>query len=264
EDIASYIGLLGYDLFLPRFAIAIGIPEYGVVVRNALKMMEESLSTRPLRYDVKERVINICSSFVTPEKGDIVAHVGGGLFMILKVENKCRLASYVDRDDVGWLDNLLFRLEKEMKVSAYAGIGSCTNSIGGLKVSFREALNALEMGIILSRFGFQERKFFNGEPLVMLGSILRSADSELRSNFVTNILKGVLKDKELLSTLRIYLFSDMNARIAAQKLFIHKNTLFYRLKKVKKLTGLDPQKPVDAFYLWLALCIEPLVGSCLP
>lgn len=257
EDIASYVSLLGYDLFLPRFAVAIGIPEYGVAIRNALRMMEESLATRPLRYDVKERVINICKSFIKPEKGDIIAHVGGGLFMILKVEDKHK---HVDKGEILWLDKLLSRLENEMKVSAYAGIGSCANAVAGLRASFREALSALEIGILFSRFGVQGKIFFYEDPMVRLGTILRSADSKLRACFVKSILKDILKDKELLDTIRVYIASDMNASVAAQSLFIHKNTLFYRLRKIRKLTGFDPQKPTDAFYLWLALWMEPLLG----
>lgn len=262
EDIASYIGLLGYDLFLPRFAVAIGIPEYGVAIRNALRMMEESLTTRPLRYDVKERVISICRSFTKPEKGDIIAHVGGGLFMILKVEDKCRLANYVDKTEVLWLEKILSRLQDEMKVSAYAGVGSCANAVAGIRVSFKEALSALEIGILLSRFGLQSKIFFYEDPIVRLGNMLRSADPKLKTCFVKGILKDILNDRELLDTLRVYIASDMNAGVASQNLFVHKNTLFYRLRKIKKLTGFDPQKPTDAFYLWLALWIEPFVGLC--
>jgi len=43
EDIAPYIGILEYDLFLPRVVVALGIPEYGVIMKSALRMMEESI-----------------------------------------------------------------------------------------------------------------------------------------------------------------------------------------------------------------------------
>jgi len=96
-------------------------------------------------------------------------------------------------------------------------------------------------------------------PLVMLGNIIRSTDSKLRERFVKVVLGNILEDRELLHTLKGYIDSDMNASVAAKELFIHKNTLFYRLRKIKKATGLDPQKPLSAFYLWLALCAELFV-----
>lgn len=262
EDIASYMGILEYDLSLPRFAVAIGIPEYSVVIRSALRMMEESLSRKPLRYDVKEKFLNICRSTPGVIEKDIIAHIGGGLFIILKVENRCKTNTFVRRDDLPWLESFLSRLQSEMKVDAFAGVGSCADSIPGLRSSCREALSALEVGILLSRVRSRERIFLYNSPMVMLGNLLKSADPEIKKRFVHLLIGNISDDKELVQTLKEYIISEMNANEASKKLFIHKNTLFYRLKKVKRLTGLDPQSPLSAFYLWLALCAEPFVHGC--
>ncbi len=261
EDVASYANILGYDFFLPRFAITIGIPEYGVAIRNALKIMEESVSKKPLRYDVKEKVLSVCRSSPEIVDDDLVAHVSGGLFVILKVEKKCNFKYCVAMEDLAWLEELLIHLEKEMGVKACAGVGPCATTLPDLKVSFKEALSALEIGMLLSKFD-NSRIFIYNAPMILLGNLIRSADLKLRGRFVRAILGDVLKRKDLMETLKVYLDSNMNAFLASKRLFIHKNTLFYRLKKIKKITNLDPQKPPSAFFLWLALQMETLNSVC--
>jgi DNA-binding PucR family transcriptional regulator len=48
------------------------------------------------------------------------------------------------------------------------------------------------------------------------------------------------KGGQLISTLRAYAGCDLNARRAAEALFVHRNTVLYRLQRVTELTGLDP------------------------
>jgi hypothetical protein len=48
------------------------------------------------------------------------------------------------------------------------------------------------------------------------------------------------KGGQLISTLRAYAACDLNARRAAEALFVHRNTVLYRLQRVTELTGLDP------------------------
>jgi DNA-binding PucR family transcriptional regulator len=48
------------------------------------------------------------------------------------------------------------------------------------------------------------------------------------------------KGGQLISTLREYAACDLNARRAAEALFVHRNTVLYRLQRVTELTGLDP------------------------
>jgi len=64
-------------------------------------------------------------------------------------------------------------------------------------------------------------------------------------------------DAELLRTLDVFLENDLKIGETANKLFIHRNTLLYRLEKIEKLWNLDPRKFNDAFILQLLnLCIK--------
>jgi carbohydrate diacid regulator len=61
--------------------------------------------------------------------------------------------------------------------------------------------------------------------------------------------------EELINTLKNYFEEDLSIKKTSQRLFIHRNTLFHRLKKIQSATGLDPTKFTDAFKLKLALLL---------
>ena len=76
---------------------------------------------------------------------------------------------------------------------------------------------------------------------------------EIPSEKLTDILnvlsfggEEILKDKELLSTGDCFLKNDLNVSETAREMYIHRNTLIYRLEKIEKLTGLDVKKFSDA------------------
>jgi len=57
----------------------------------------------------------------------------------------------------------------------------------------------------------------------------------------------------LLETLQGFFDNNLSITQTAKALFIHRNTLLYRLERVKKITGLDPKKFDDAVQLRIAL-----------
>jgi purine catabolism regulator len=65
------------------------------------------------------------------------------------------------------------------------------------------------------------------------------------------------KGADLVHTLRCYLEQGASIRLAARSLFIHENTLRYRLGIIEKITGLDLRKARDRFRLSIALHISP-------
>lgn len=72
---------------------------------------------------------------------------------------------------------------------------------------------------------------------------------------------GVKNREELLHTLRVYLESQGNMVAAAEQLFIHRNTLRYRLDRIRKLLGRDWDTPEGRFSLLMALKIRSLLNG---
>lgn len=76
-------------------------------------------------------------------------------------------------------------------------------------------------------------------PFVGLVEPLATHDRERRS--------------DLIRTLRVYFAAGANASEAADRLFLHRNSLLYRLERVQKLTGLDLKDPESRLALQLGL-----------
>ena len=64
-----------------------------------------------------------------------------------------------------------------------------------------------------------------------------------------------LLDEETLTTVNMFLDNNLNVSETARKLFVHRNTLLYRLEKLEKSTGLDIRVFDDALTLKIALMV---------
>ena len=89
--------------------------------------------------------------------------------------------------------------------------------------------------------------YADGELLKSIVSNL-SADAvnEIKSRYVDTALKSVFSDTELLSTCFSLFENDLNVSLTARKLYMHRNTLIYRINKIEKLCGLNVGKFSDA------------------
>ncbi len=58
---------------------------------------------------------------------------------------------------------------------------------------------------------------------------------------------------DLVRTLRAYFAAGSNASEAADRMFLHRNSMLYRLARIQRLTGLDLKDPMAAFTLQLGL-----------
>lgn len=84
--------------------------------------------------------------------------------------------------------------------------------------------------------------------------LLDSAEEEQKIQFCQQILPHL--SDELKKTIEIFFANDLKVRETAKKLYLHRNTLSYRLDKITRLTGCDPRTFRGAFLLQLALKLE--------
>lgn len=127
------------------------------------------------------------------------------------------------------------------------GVGGRYRGVAGLRWSWWEAQEAAARGA-----GINER-----EPLTLSGLILASQDLPLRELGV-DLLRPLLDfdaahDGSLLPTLRAYLEADGSVREVAAALFVHENTVRYRLSRIETLLGRRLTATRDRVQLWLAL-----------
>jgi hypothetical protein len=87
-----------------------------------------------------------------------------------------------------------------------------------------------------------------------------SGDGHARHRLVTDVYAPVATDETLLNTLEAYLEHGASIEGSARSLFVHANTIRYRLRRIEEMTGLSPTHPRDAYTLRVALTLGRLRG----
>lgn len=143
------------------------------------------------------------------------------------------------------LNDLLINIESTFIVNELKiGIGNVTDDICFINGSYIEALRAIEVG----NYIYPKKKIISFEELGPFG--LLRLDNIHKKSFGRsfNNLYPLLKEgfnEELLTTLKVYLESESNCNIAAQKLYIHSNSVRYRIAKVQQLCNIDLEDPIE-------------------
>lgn len=78
---------------------------------------------------------------------------------------------------------------------------------------------------------------------------------ELKNKYLTDEIVTIIHDEEFLSTINAFFANDLNVSKTSTKAFMHRNTLVYRLNKIKKLSGLDLRNFEDAVTFKTLICI---------
>jgi carbohydrate diacid regulator len=112
---------------------------------------------------------------------------------------------------------------------------------------FKKAYEECELVFMLNE---QDQSLVSFED-VEEKTLLYQIDDEIRQRFKKRVLNNL--DAETLETLKIFFHHDLNITQTAKYLYIHRNTLLYRLKKCENITGLNPKKYSDALKLQIAM-----------
>ena len=134
------------------------------------------------------------------------------------------------------------------------GIGTQVDNIKNLARSYKEAQVALEVGKVFDT----EKSVISYENLG-IGRLIYQLPTTLCEMFLDEVFKdGSLEslDKETLQTIQSFFENNLNVSETSRKLFVHRNTLVYRLEKIKKLTGLDLREFDHAITFKVALMVK--------
>ena len=134
------------------------------------------------------------------------------------------------------------------------GIGTVVNNIKDLARSYKESQIAIEVGKV-----FESEKEIVSYENLGIGRLIYQLPTTLCEIYLSEIFKhGSIEtlDKETLQTIQIFFENNLNVSETSRKLFVHRNTLVYRLEKIKKLTGLDLRDFDHAITFKVALMVR--------
>jgi len=145
-------------------------------------------------------------------------------------------------------------LNSEFYVKVSIGIGTIVDNIKDLARSYKEAQVALEVGKVFDT----EKNIISYENLG-IGRLIYQLPTTLCEMFLQEVFKnGSLDslDRETLMTIQCFFENNLNVSETSRKLFVHRNTLVYRLEKIRKLTGLDLREFDHAITFKVALMVK--------
>jgi len=150
-------------------------------------------------------------------------------------------------------------VNSEFYIKVTVGIGTVVESIRDLAKSYKESQIAIEVGKVFDN----EKSIINYQSLG-IGRLIYQLPSTLCEMFLQEVFKrGALEalDRETLVTIQAFFENNLNVSETSRKLFVHRNTLVYRLEKIKKLTGLDLREFDHAITFKVALMVNKYMAS---
>ena len=150
-------------------------------------------------------------------------------------------------------------LKNELFVKTVIGIGTIAEHLRSLADSYKEAQTAIDVGKVFDT----EKSIINYENLG-IGRLIYQLPTTLCEIFLSEVFKKNTidtLDQETLFTINKFFENNLNVSETSRKLFVHRNTLVYRLEKIKKLTGLDLRQFDHAIVFKVALMVRKYLSS---
>ena len=194
-------------------------------------------------------------AFCPPSDTDYVINISEQDVVIVKeIERSAEI-----EDLEAYARKIIDFVAKEYSEKVLVGISTIVDNLKDLARAYKEARIALEVG-----------KVFDIEKPVMsyenlgIGRLIYQLPTTLCEIFLGEVFKkGSLEslDRETLMTVQSFFENNLNVSETSRKLFVHRNTLVYRLEKIRKLTGLDLREFDHAVTFKVALMVKKYLAN---
>jgi len=155
--------------------------------------------------------------------------------------------------------NIADTISAEFYTKVAIGISTIVDNIKDLARAYKEAQVALDVGKV-----FETEKNIISYENLGIGRLIYQLPTTLCEMFLQEVFKkGSLEslDRETLMTIQSFFENNLNVSETSRKLFVHRNTLVYRLEKIRKLTGLDLREFEHAITFKVALMVKKYLNS---
>ncbi len=149
---------------------------------------------------------------------------------------------------------ILDTLKSELLIKVKIGAGNPASDLKGVGKSYNEARMALEIGGI-----FNEMSDIHRYSNLGIGRLIYNLPPELCRVFIEEAFNhGKLDslDDEAILTVQKFFENNLNISETSRKLYVHRNTLVYRLDRIQKITGLDLRTFEDAMIFKVSMMVR--------
>ena len=188
-------------------------------------------------------------SMFSAQSGDYVTAVDENTLIVIKqVEAK---DSYAEVVEVA--ETTVAMMNTEAMINVRVAYGTIVEELKDVSKCYKEAKMALDVGKI-----FYAEKTVTAYSTLGIGRLIYQLPINLCEMFIEEIFGGKVPeelDEETLTTINTFLENNLNVSETSRQLYVHRNTLLYRLEKLEKYTGLDIRIFDDALTLKIALMV---------
>ena len=193
--------------------------------------------------------MEIVKNLFAGKNGDFITAVDENNIILVK-----EVGENEDYDDMSRVAHMILdMLNSEAMARVHIAYGTIINEIRDVSRSYKEAKMALDVGKI----------FYSDQHVVAysnlgIGRLIYQLPLHLCRMFIREIFNGKSPedlDEETLTTINKFFDNNLNVSETSRQLYIHRNTLVYRLDKLQKSTGLDLRTFDDAITFKIALMV---------
>jgi carbohydrate diacid regulator len=246
DHIIRYGKMLGYNLELYRICIIIEID----LLSLHLPSQEDGFDKFSFQYFQKELIEQVKYLFVD-NKEDIMSLLNLEQFIILKSVNSNDQGTIMKAIE-SKTQKLNQFLKKKHNLSAAIALGNIKNGVNGIKESYENAVRTLNIG----KKNNLLPKIYNYNDWDITLELLTSELTPYILDKLNNNLSALINHSNyatLSATFMAYCKCNMNLSETARSLFIHRNSLVYRLEKIAELSSLNLSKFEHCLLLFIAI-----------
>lgn len=194
-------------------------------------------------------VLELSRAFCGSNSKDFITAVDESNVIVVKELSESESNKEIEK----FAKSLINQLQKDGLKNVHISYGTVVHEIKEVSRSYKEARMALDVGKIF----FDERDVIAYSELG-IGRLIYQLPIPLCKMFIKEIFDGKSPDdfdEETLTTIYKFFENSLNVSETSRQLFIHRNTLVYRLDKLQKSTGLDLRVFEDAITFKIALMV---------
>ena len=150
-------------------------------------------------------------------------------------------------------------LRDQLQIHCVVGVSTVAKHLRELADRYKEAQVAIDVGRV-----FETEKTVISYENLGLGRIIYQLPTTLCEMFLQEVFKKnpiESLDEDTLETINKFFENNLNVSETSRKLYVHRNTLVYRLEKIKKLTGLDLREFDHAIVFKVAMMVKKYLDS---
>jgi len=159
---------------------------------------------------------------------------------------------------LGQLKHMVLYLSEQHGIPISIGIGNPVSKLTQIPLSYKEAIEALQTG-----YDARKKQFVQPYRAKNFNNLLRMIPKEELKEYYEETFKDLLgiegkERSDLLKTLSTFYDTHCQLAETAKQLFVHRNTVTYRLEKCERLTGRDLRDPVESLRFRTAFSMESM------